>query len=114
MKASTSSWDDGENPSGARRNCGGMKVYKLRLEKTKAKHHRRTKNGAIAEGGKRLEEADLAGQSRPKEAKQRDRCSREKKRGKKKKWRGRGEEGENKISPPSPGQNRTKAMEQPH
>jgi hypothetical protein len=28
--------------------------------------------------------------------------------------RGRGEEGENKISPPSPGQNRTEAVEKPH
>jgi hypothetical protein len=28
--------------------------------------------------------------------------------------RGRGEEGENKASPPSPGQNRTEAVEKPH
>jgi hypothetical protein len=30
------------------------------------------------------------------------------------KRRGRGEEGENKVSPPSPEQNRTKAVEKPH
>jgi hypothetical protein len=29
-------------------------------------------------------------------------------------WRERGEEGENKIAPPSPGQNHIEAMEKPH
>jgi hypothetical protein len=46
VKASTGSWDDGEDPGGARRSCGGMKVYRSGLEKTGVEHHRRTENDA--------------------------------------------------------------------
>jgi hypothetical protein len=58
VKASTGSWDDGEDPGGTRRSCGGTKVNRSGLEKTKIEHHRRTGNDAMAGGGKRPEEAD--------------------------------------------------------
>jgi hypothetical protein len=58
VKASTGSWDDGEDPGGARRSCGGTRVYKSGLEKTETEHHRRTGNDATTGGGKRPEEAD--------------------------------------------------------
>ena len=58
VKVSTGSWDDGEDPGGVRRSCGGTKVYKSDLEKTKVEYHHRTENGTIARGGKRPEEAD--------------------------------------------------------
>jgi hypothetical protein len=58
VKASTGSWDDGEDPGEARRSYGGMKVDKSGLEKTRTKHHRRTGNDATARGGKKPEEAD--------------------------------------------------------
>jgi hypothetical protein len=61
----TGSWDDGEDLGGAHRSCGGTRVYRLSLEKTGTKHHRRTGNDATAGGGKRPEEADEAGWSRP-------------------------------------------------
>jgi hypothetical protein len=57
VKASTGSWDDGEDPGGVRRSSGGTKVDRSGLEKTRTEHHRRTKNDATAGGGKRLEEA---------------------------------------------------------
>jgi hypothetical protein len=46
VKTSASSWDDGEDLSGARRSCEGTKVYRSGLEKTKVEHHRRTENSA--------------------------------------------------------------------
>jgi hypothetical protein len=39
VKASTGSWDDGEDPGGARRSYGGSKVYRSGLEKAGAEHH---------------------------------------------------------------------------
>ena len=85
VKASMGSWDDGEDPSRARRSYEGTKVYRSGLKKTGAEHHRRIENGATAWGGKQPEKADLAGWSGPKAAEQQDRCSREKNEGKKKK-----------------------------
>jgi hypothetical protein len=58
VKALTGSWDDGEDPSEARRSCGGTKVDKSGLEKIRTEHHRRTENDTTARGGKRPEEAD--------------------------------------------------------
>jgi hypothetical protein len=58
MKASTGSWDNGEDPGGARRSCGGTKVDRSGLEKIETEHHRRTGNDATAGDGKRPEEAD--------------------------------------------------------
>ena len=55
VKASTSNWDNEEDPGGARWSYGGMKVDISGLEKTGAKHHCRTKNGATTRGGKRPE-----------------------------------------------------------
>jgi hypothetical protein len=55
VKASTGSWDYGEDPGGAHQSCGGTKVYRSGLEKTRAAHHRRTENDAAAGGGKRPE-----------------------------------------------------------
>jgi hypothetical protein len=58
VKASTSSWDDGEDPGGVRRSCGGTRVYRLGLEKTEIEHHCRTGNDAMAGGGKLPKETD--------------------------------------------------------
>jgi hypothetical protein len=58
VKASTGSWDDGEDPGGARRSCRGTKVYRYGLEKTRTAHHRRTENGTAVGGGKRPEGID--------------------------------------------------------
>ena len=58
MKALIGSWDDEEDPVGARRSCGGTKVNIFGLEKTRAAHHRRTENSAATGGGKRPEETD--------------------------------------------------------
>jgi hypothetical protein len=52
VKALTGSWDNGEDPARARQSYGGTKVYRSGLEKTEAKHHCRTENGATAGGGK--------------------------------------------------------------
>jgi len=58
VKASTGSWDDGEDPGEARRSCGGSKVYRSGFEKTGAENHRKTENDAMAGGGEKPEEAD--------------------------------------------------------
>ena len=58
VKASTGSWDDGEDPGGERWSCGGTKVYRSGLEKIEAEDHHRTENDAMVGGGKRPEEAD--------------------------------------------------------
>jgi hypothetical protein len=52
------SWDDGEDPGGVCRSCGGTKVYRSGFEKTKAEYHRKSENGATVGGGKRPEETD--------------------------------------------------------
>ena len=58
VKASTSSWDNGEDPSGARWSCRGTKVNRFGLEKTRVAHHRKIENGATTGGGKRPEGID--------------------------------------------------------
>jgi hypothetical protein len=55
VKTSTDSWDNGEDPGGVRRSCGGTKVYRSGLEKIGVEHHCRTENGATVKGGKRPE-----------------------------------------------------------
>ena len=58
VNISTGSWDDGEDPSGARQSCGGIKVYISGLEKPRVAHHRRIKNNTATRGGKRPKGTD--------------------------------------------------------
>ena len=56
VKASTSSWDGGEDPGGARQSCGGTKVYKSGLEKTELKttiEPRTTRRQGVEKGQRR-------------------------------------------------------------
>jgi hypothetical protein len=58
VKTLTSSWEDGEDPCGVRQSCGGTKVYRFGLEKTRAENHCRTEIDATAGSGTRPEGAD--------------------------------------------------------
>jgi hypothetical protein len=126
VKTSTSSWDDEEDPGGAHRSCGGTKVYKSSLEKTEAEHHRRTENSPITgvkkgqRGLTRQGKVDQrwlnndTGAHGKKRKEKRRNDNRWGVRNGRTRWKGRGEEGENKISPPSPEKNHTEAVEKPH
>jgi hypothetical protein len=81
----TSSWDDGEDPGGARRSCGGTKVYRSGLEKIGAEHHRRTENGVTAGVERGQRRPTRQGGVDQRSAEQRHRSSGEKEKGKKKK-----------------------------
>ena len=58
VKTSTRSWEDGEDPGRAHHSCGGTKVYKSGLEKSKAENHHKAGNGVTARGGTRPKGAE--------------------------------------------------------